>query len=165
MSQRLPFPLHHPQTGTRLFAHGNATQGHRNGGVARFLLARLHQAISAAENVAGVPQADAVREKLNDRLARMITVILMNQQVDRCLAENPETGRGIAAFQCDRVNVLERPGHEEKIFGEQLLPALEDVAFADQTVNPARLRHFILAAVAQESYIENRARQQIAHRP
>ncbi len=163
MTQRLPFTAHHPQTRASLLAHFDAAHGHCDGGVAHLLFPWLQQVFITAEAVAGVPELDTVREELDHRLPRMVAIVLVDQQVHCRFAEHTKPGRCVTAFQSGRINVAERLRHEEEVFGQQLLPALNDVFLADEAIDPARLRHLVLAAVAQKSHIQNRARQQVAH--
>ncbi|MBF0603000.1 MAG: hypothetical protein HQL07_04820 [Nitrospirae bacterium] len=48
---------------------------------------------------------NAVSEKFDDGFAGIVAVVLMDQQVDRRLAEDPETGRVIASARRYGINL------------------------------------------------------------
>jgi len=57
-----------------------------------FHFAWLKQCAVITEYIAGIPELNFVKEECNNRLTAMISIILVDEQVDGCFTKNPEYG-------------------------------------------------------------------------
>jgi len=119
-----------------------------NDRVADLFFSGLKQPGIVPEYVAGIPELDAVAEEFYDGLAGMIAIVLMDQQVDSRFAEHAKPRGIVSAAEGNRINIFKRFGHKELVLTDQLIPGLDDVLFAYNSVNPASLGHGLVGGIA-----------------
>jgi len=109
MSQIPPFLSHHAHTSAGLLAHSDAPHCCRNRWIPDLLLTRLEQTGIITEYIARVPEDDAIAKELDNPLATMITVVLMNQKIHSGFTKDTETGRIVAPAKRIRINIPTTP--------------------------------------------------------
>ena len=93
-----------PDAGPGLFAQTYAAEGADDPGVTEILLSGVQELLGRCESVARIPQQRAVVEEPDRRLAGVIGIVLVDQQIDRGLPEGNVIRRPVDPLQCLRID-------------------------------------------------------------
>ena len=149
--------------GPGLLAQTDAAEGGHDPGVANLPLAGFHEFFGRHEGVARIPQRRAVVEEPDRRLARVVGVVLVDQQVDRGFPEGDVIRRSILPPQRFRVDGegLFRTLH---VAAHKRLPGLYEVGLDHQPVGPSFLRQVLRPVAAAPLQVDDRTGQYLAKR-
>jgi len=161
MSHGMPLFAHHPHAGASLLAHGNAPHGCNNARIPHFLFTGLQKPGIVSKNISRIPELNAIPEKFDYRLAGMVAIILVDEQIHGSLPENPKSWGIIAPSQCVGIDIPEWLWHEEAILADQLRPRLNNVFFAHSPVNPPGFGQPVLRRISKKLYIQRGSWQQL----
>ena len=152
-----------PDAGPGLFAQAYAAESADDPGVADLLLSRIQEFLGRCERVARIPQQRAVVEEPDRRLAGVIGVVLVDQQIDRGLPEGNVIRRPVDPLQCLRVDGKGFLGALQIVLHERS-PGLHEVGLDHQPVGPAFLLQFFRPVAAAPLAVHDRTRLHMAER-